>query len=459
MQRLAKIGATLRNNWKKSIAAGLAGTYLVQWQKQKWEDNDYMRALAREAYSYGSQCMGVDAKNYAVTVILNPVSGGVKGRTLYEAHCAPLLHLAGFKVSVIRTESDGQAKEIMQLMKDADAVLVAGGDGTVMEVVTGLMRREDRDAAAQVPIGILPVGKNNLTAKSLFPGADNQVRLLGEATMAVVRQLRRPTGVIEVENQTVGKSIYAMSQLDLGAWKDTRLLIDKWFLSFDWMKQYTPQALYARAYLTKNKYLTLDCNLEVKYQEKVKRDNGPAAESGNIGNGEKAGQGIFSSWFGGQKVEEKTKTLPALLQWQTKEHHGSGMTIESNGEELKASLAPLCTTLGDFTSYGASLMDSRSANHPGATNITSPAILISPIVQPEIEEQENVLNEEEGRKICVDGDDIEFSGPLMITFLKDRISLFCSKSLVREEIPSSSAPPSQRWSSVSSLSLARRAKI
>ena len=135
------------------------------------------------------------------------------------------------------------------------------------------------------------------------------------------------------------------------------------------------------------------------------------------------------------------------------------MTIESNGEELKASLAPLCTTLGDFTSYGASLMDSRSASHPGATNITSPAILISPIVQPEREEQENVVNEEEGRKICVDGDDIEFSGPLMITFLKDRISLFCSKSLVREEIPSSSAPPSQRWSSVSSLSLARRAKI
>ena len=36
-----------RNNWKKSIAAGLAGTYLVQWQKQKWEDNEYMRALAR----------------------------------------------------------------------------------------------------------------------------------------------------------------------------------------------------------------------------------------------------------------------------------------------------------------------------------------------------------------------------------------------------------------------------
>ena len=39
----------LRNNWKKSIVAGLAGTYLLQWQKQKWEDNEYMRALARFA--------------------------------------------------------------------------------------------------------------------------------------------------------------------------------------------------------------------------------------------------------------------------------------------------------------------------------------------------------------------------------------------------------------------------
>ena len=42
-----------RNNWKKSIAAGAGGAYLLQWQKQKWEDNEYMRALAR----YAKICM------------------------------------------------------------------------------------------------------------------------------------------------------------------------------------------------------------------------------------------------------------------------------------------------------------------------------------------------------------------------------------------------------------------
>ena len=50
-------------------------------------------------------------------------------------------HLAGIKVSLMRTEAVGQAKEIMEIMKDADAVLIAGGDGTVMEAVTGFMRR------------------------------------------------------------------------------------------------------------------------------------------------------------------------------------------------------------------------------------------------------------------------------------------------------------------------------
>ena len=47
---------------------------------------------------------------------------------------------------------------------------------------------------------------------------------------------------------------------------------------------------------------------------------------------------------------------------------------------------------------------------------------------------------------------------IMSAHPRDRLSLFCSKSLVKEEISTASAPP-QRWSSVSNLSLARRAKI
>ena len=79
---------------------------------------------------------------YHVTVVLNPAAYGGKGRVRFESYCAPLLHLAGIKVSVMRTEGEGQAKEILEVVKDCDAVLIAGGDGTLMEAVTGLMRRQ-----------------------------------------------------------------------------------------------------------------------------------------------------------------------------------------------------------------------------------------------------------------------------------------------------------------------------
>ena len=79
---------------------------------------------------------------YNVTVILNPAASKGGARKKFDKYCAPILHLAGVKVSVMRTERVGEAGDIMEIMKDADAVLVAGGDGTLMEAVTGKQRVE-----------------------------------------------------------------------------------------------------------------------------------------------------------------------------------------------------------------------------------------------------------------------------------------------------------------------------
>ena len=55
--------------------------------------------------------------------------------------------------------------------------MVAGGDGTVAEVVTGLLRREDEaTVSSQWTLGIIPVGFTNSLAKVLYTDTEADVR-------------------------------------------------------------------------------------------------------------------------------------------------------------------------------------------------------------------------------------------------------------------------------------------
>lgn len=44
----------------------------------------------------------------------------------------------------LQTDYEGQAKKLMELMEQTDMLIVAGGDGTLQEVITGLLRRPDQ---------------------------------------------------------------------------------------------------------------------------------------------------------------------------------------------------------------------------------------------------------------------------------------------------------------------------
>ena len=101
MEKARKVATTLRNNWKKSVFFTGVGVYGARWYNKRLEDNAYMTELSREALTYGSGLVqGASTPLYRVTVILNPVASGGKGRKLYEKYCAPLLNLAGMKVIV-----------------------------------------------------------------------------------------------------------------------------------------------------------------------------------------------------------------------------------------------------------------------------------------------------------------------------------------------------------------------
>lgn len=114
-----------------------------------------MRVYCEKAAEYGNQPIGVGNEPKTVTVILNPNANRKKATKNFEKYCAPILNLAGVYVDVIQTESEGHAKTLMMNLENTDAIVVAGGDGTLSEVVTGLLRRTDVSNSSYVPIGEL----------------------------------------------------------------------------------------------------------------------------------------------------------------------------------------------------------------------------------------------------------------------------------------------------------------
>ncbi len=92
--------------------------------------------------------------------VLNPVSGDGGHADAVER----LLSARGFAVS--RTEGPGDAFDLGRAAGEAGAseVAVAGGDGTVNEVVRGLARADHLD---EVTLSVVPVGTANLLAGTI----------------------------------------------------------------------------------------------------------------------------------------------------------------------------------------------------------------------------------------------------------------------------------------------------
>ncbi|MCR5415692.1 MAG: YegS/Rv2252/BmrU family lipid kinase [Pseudobutyrivibrio sp.] len=96
--------------------------------------------------------------------IINPRSG--KGQI--KEHLADILDTmikAGYEVTVHITQSQGDATD--QVIKEAenfDRIVCSGGDGTLDEVVTGMMRLEP---SQRRPIGYIPAGSTNDFGNSL----------------------------------------------------------------------------------------------------------------------------------------------------------------------------------------------------------------------------------------------------------------------------------------------------
>ena len=95
--------------------------------------------------------------------IFNPFSGKAQIKSkLFEI--IDVFVKGGYEVIVHPTQAVGDGFEkTKELAPQVDLVVCSGGDGTLDEVVSGLMEVDQR-----VPIGYIPAGSTNDFANSLF---------------------------------------------------------------------------------------------------------------------------------------------------------------------------------------------------------------------------------------------------------------------------------------------------
>uniref|UniRef100_A0AAV1TSE1 DAGKc domain-containing protein n=1 Tax=Peronospora matthiolae TaxID=2874970 RepID=A0AAV1TSE1_9STRA len=102
-------------------------------------------------------------------VLVNPVSGPGRALQIYESKVAPIFEYANVKTEVKVMDHAQHATEVVMTMPLGvyDCVVAVGGDGSLYEIVQGLMKRADWNRAIRQPIGVIPGGSGNGLSHSI----------------------------------------------------------------------------------------------------------------------------------------------------------------------------------------------------------------------------------------------------------------------------------------------------
>ena len=149
---------------------------------------------------------------------LNPHGGQQKGPRLLT-QILPVLEAANVDLTIIETAFAGHGNELAhQLDFDGyDGMIVIGGDGTMHEVVNGLLTRPDKK---QLPIGLIPGGTGNSFMHDL--------KLMNpvDAVKSIIGGNTRQIDVAEVKINHVIK--YAFNIIGWGLVTDVGNKAEKW---------------------------------------------------------------------------------------------------------------------------------------------------------------------------------------------------------------------------------------
>ncbi|UCH44891.1 MAG: diacylglycerol kinase family lipid kinase [Nitrospiraceae bacterium] len=98
-----------------------------------------------------------------VSLVVNPLAGN---RAFKHIDRIKQLLAERTSLSTFITEKRGDALEFARSVSAPDRILVASGDGTINEVLNGLMNSDNPDQH-RIPVAVIPLGTTNVLAKEL----------------------------------------------------------------------------------------------------------------------------------------------------------------------------------------------------------------------------------------------------------------------------------------------------
>lgn len=121
-------------------------------------------------------------------VFVNPFGGKKSASKIFLDVVSPLLKDADIQLTIQETKHQLHAKAVTQTLdlSKYDGLICVSGDGILVEVVNGLLERDDWDSAIKMPIGVIPAGTGNGMAKSLLDSVGDPCSPTN-AVLAIIR--------------------------------------------------------------------------------------------------------------------------------------------------------------------------------------------------------------------------------------------------------------------------------
>ena len=124
-------------------------------------------------------------KSRKLLFIINPVCGNKTAGNYFVKKIEPLLKQLEMEYKVVYTQKKDEATEICEKLREnneesIEGVVVLSGDGTLNEVLRGLLTLDEnlRLKPSPIPVGIIPCGTSNTLAYTIHGNEDRDTAVL-----------------------------------------------------------------------------------------------------------------------------------------------------------------------------------------------------------------------------------------------------------------------------------------